>query len=89
MPREAIVWSTLSGILVGNIAGFHDVKNTSMPFKLNKMVPVVVVFFFFFLYSTFNHLLNKFVQWILYETNILHIVPQIQFANLIDFFLYN
>lgn len=46
-PCEAIVWSTLSGILVGNIAGFHDVKNTSMPFKLNKMVPVVVGFFFF------------------------------------------
>lgn len=40
MPCEAIVQTTLSGIVVGNIARIHAVKNTSMPFKLNKMVPI-------------------------------------------------
>lgn len=40
MPCEAIVQSTLSGIVAGNAARIHDVKNTSMPFKLNKMVPI-------------------------------------------------
>ena len=33
--------------IVGNIEIFHNVKTTSMSFKLNKMVPYFFFFFFF------------------------------------------